>query len=77
MISSEVKQLVQDIFLQVNNPAVHKEVKEDPEAYLLSLLQAVKDDIVGERKYRAILYSSVERASYESSAKDARKQLVA
>ena len=63
MISNEVKQLVQDIFLQINNPMAHDEVKEDPEAHLISLLMEIKEDISGYRKYRVPLHSTVERAS--------------
>ncbi len=75
MISKEAKQLVEDIFLQVRNPRVHNDVKEDPEAHLLSLLKQIKAEISGERKVWAMLYSTVEKASYQSSTKEARKQL--
>lgn len=75
MISNEAKRLVQDIFLQLKNPEVHNEVKEDPEAYLLSLLNAIKKEMSGEREYYAMLHSTVQKASYESHLEEAREQL--
>ena len=73
MISHAVEQLVQDIFLQMRNPAVHQRVEDDPEAHLLSLLTSIKEEISTERKYRVTLYSTVERASYASSIEEVRK----
>ena len=69
MISDEVKQLVQDIFMQINNPMAHDEVKEDPEAHLLSLLNEIKEEMSGDRKYRVTLESTVESASCAISMK--------
>lgn len=75
MISDKVSQLVQDIFLQMRNPAVHHRVKDDPEAHLLSLLQEVKKDLEGDKKYRVPLYDTVERASYGDSVSQAREEM--
>lgn len=75
MMSENVNQLVQDIFLQMLTPAVHREAKEDPEAYLLSLLQEIKDDLGGHKKFYVPLYSTVERASFQSHLDKARKEL--
>ena len=75
MISDQTKQLVQDIFLQLNNPIVHREVKEDPEAYLISLLNTIKEELSGDRKYRAILHHTVQDASYDSHLKKGREEL--
>ena len=74
MISHETGQLVQDIFLQINNPRAHDEVKEDPEAHLLSLLREIKENISGDRKYRVTLHSTVERASCAISMKRIREE---
>jgi hypothetical protein len=73
MISDQVSHLVQDIFLQMRTPAVHQEVKEDPEAYLLSLLQEIKDDLSGHKKFYVPLYNTVERASFQSHLEKARE----
>ena len=75
MISNEVKQLVQDIFLQIDNPRAHNEVREDPEAHLLSLLNEIKEDISGDRKYRVTLESTVESASCAISMKRMKEEL--
>jgi DNA-directed RNA polymerase specialized sigma24 family protein len=79
MISNEAiqraEQLVQDIFLQIRNSEVHREVREDPEAYLLSLLSTIKTELSGYRKYRATLHSTVESASFQSHLEKAREEL--
>ena len=77
MISNEAmqraEQLVQDIFLQIRFPKVHREVREDPEAYLLSLLSTIKTELSGYRKYFAMLHSTVESASFQSHLEEARR----
>lgn len=74
MISKQVSQLVQDIFLQMSTPAVHQEVKEDPEAYEIYLLQEIKKDLEGHKKHRVPLYSTVERASCQCHLEKAREE---
>ena len=64
MISEKVSQLVKDIFLQIRNPEVHKDVQKDPEAHLLSLLKEIKKDLSGDAKYRRTLHHTVECASF-------------
>lgn len=73
MISHVVEQLVQDIFLQIKIPRVHDEVKEDPEAYLISLLWEIKETMSGDRQYRATLHNTVQAASYDSHLEKVRK----
>ena len=75
MPNEKVSQLVQDIFLQMRNPAVHREVKGDPEAHLISLLQEIKEDLSGDAKYRVPLYDTVERASFQGHLDRAREEL--
>ena len=75
MMSEQTNQLVQDIFLQMRNPAAHQRVKEDPETHLLSLLKEIKKDLEGDKKYRVPLYNTVERASYGDSVSEARAEM--
>ena len=75
MISEKTKQLVQDILLQVKTPKVHDEVKQDPEAFILSLLTEIRDDLAGEEKYWATLYHTVRSASYDSHVERAKEEL--
>ena len=75
MISEKTKQLVQDIFLQVRTPEVHKEVKEDPEAFLLSLLTEIRDRLTGEAKYWMTLHHTVQAASFEDNVEKAKEEL--
>jgi len=73
MISEEDKKLVQEIFLQIRNPAVHRKVMEDPEAYHRSLLNTIKETL-GE-KYSGVLRMIVLSACYQSHLKKAREEL--
>ncbi len=75
MITERTKQLVQDIFLQVKTPKVHEEVKEDPEAYLLSLLTVIRDVLKSERKYSAMLHGTIEKASFNDNLEKAKEEL--
>ena len=75
MISDKVSKLVQDIFLEMRNPRVHREVKDDPEAHLLSLLKEIKKDLEGSAKHRVPLISTVERASFDDSVSQARREM--
>lgn len=71
----KVNQLVRDIFLQVKTPKVHEEVKEDPEAFLLSLLTEIKDRLSGDAKYWMTLHHTVQAASYTSHIEKAKEEL--
>lgn len=73
MISDQLKQLVQDIFSQLNNTEAHQRVKEDPEAHLLSLLAQIKRELMGDAKFRRTLYNTVEPSSYENHINEAKK----
>lgn len=75
MITEKTKQLVQDIFLQIKIPKVHEEVKEDPEAFLLSLLTEIRDRLTGEAKYSMTLHHTVQAASYDSRIEKAKEEL--
>jgi hypothetical protein len=70
----KINQLVQDIFLQIKNPVVHREVKEDPEGHLLSLLTQIKKELEGDAKYRTTLYHTVQSASYDENVREAKEE---
>lgn len=69
MISNQVRQLVQDIFVQMRNPEVHQKVKEDPETYLLSLLTRIKEELP---EVSATLRWTVEKSSFGSNLDEVR-----
>ena len=75
MISDKASRLVQDIFLQMQNPAVHKRVKDDPEAHEISLLKEILKDLSGDRKHRVVLCSTVERSSHGDNIREAREAM--
>ena len=75
MISEKMRQLVQDIFLQVKTPEVHEEVKKDPEAFLLSLLSEVSAELHSVRKYRYTLYDVIQGASFNDNVEKAKEEL--
>lgn len=72
MISNQVRQLVQDIFLQSRNEDVHQEVREDPEAYLISLLTVIKKDLPD---ISSTLRWTVQSASFDKNLEEVRKKL--
>lgn len=75
MIHEKARQLIEDIFSEVNHPDIPDEIKKEPEVFLLSLLNNIKGELKGVAKFRAILYRTVESASFESSRREAREQL--
>lgn len=75
MISKRAEQLVQDIFLQVRPTKVHEEVKKDPEAFLLSLLAEISDELNTDRKYRATLFHTIQSASFDANVEKAKEEL--
>lgn len=75
MITERTKQLVQDIFLQIKPLKVHEEVKQDPEAFLLSLLTEIKEELNSDRKYRATLHHTLQSASFNDNVEKAKEQL--
>ena len=52
MLSKPIQEALEDIFAQVPSNEGHSEVTEDPEAYLLSLLARIKEDLHSGGKYR-------------------------
>lgn len=78
MLSEPVKQLVQEVFAEcyrrdaTTGKEVRKEVEEDPEGYLLSLLMTIKEELP---EVSAMLHFTVERASFEPNRTKARRLL--
>lgn len=73
MISDQDKKLVQEIFLQMRNPAVHEEVMKEPEVYHRSLLNTIKEKLG--QKYSGVLRMDILAACYEDNLKKAREEL--
>lgn len=75
MIPERASQLIGEIFSELNHPDVPDEAKKEPEVFLLSLLNTIKDELKGEAKFRAILYHAVREASYGVNLQSAREQI--
>lgn len=75
MISAKASRLVQDIFLKMQNPAVHERVKNDPEAHEISLLLEILKDLSGDRRHRVVLCSTVERSSHGDNIREVREEM--
>jgi hypothetical protein len=75
MISQRMEQLVQDIFLQIRIPKIHDEVKEEPEAFLLSLLSEINKRLNSDAKYHSTLHHTVQAASFDSHVQRALNEL--
>lgn len=70
MLSRPTAQLVEEIFAHFGEEAKQK-AKEDPEAYLISMLLVIKKELP---LVYATLRATIERARYESYLKEAKRQ---